>query len=204
MSRRCTSRVCDTSVVTIKPPSPVYLGPAAHTSGTGNKPIDRIVIHLTVSRCAVGEARKTAEYFRDPDSGGSAHYVVDPGEVVQCVYDDVIAWHAPPNKGSLGVELCDALVSPAWDRAHARRWNDTPHARMLHRAAGLVARLGLAYDVPLRHLSDLRLASHGRGIVGHAQVSRTFGQSSHWDPGPSFPWDSFMSQVWDHAKTLEE
>ena len=36
------------------PPAPPYLGPVAHSSGTGNKPINRIVIHCTVSACAVG------------------------------------------------------------------------------------------------------------------------------------------------------
>lgn len=178
-----------------RPPSPVYLGPAAHDSGPGNKPIRRIVIHCTVSPCVEGQARRTAAWFRDPDSKGSAHYVVDPGEVVQVVLDGVIAWHAPPNDGSIGVELCDALVSPEWDRAHADRWGDRDHVRMLRRASRVVARLALAYDVPIRRLDDDDLRAGHRGITGHANVSRAFGESSHWDPGPSFPWADFMDRV---------
>src|SRR5690349_17271161 len=88
-------------------PAPPYLGPAAHTSEGDNRPINRIVIHSTVSPCEPGGARKIAAYFRGRGSGGSAHYVVDPGEVVQVVYDGVIAWHAPPNAHSLGIEMCD-------------------------------------------------------------------------------------------------
>lgn len=183
------------AAMSFRPPTPVYLGPAAHDSGPGNKPIRRVVIHCTVSPCQEGQARKTAAYFQDPDSGGSAHYIVDPGEVVQSVLDDTIAWHAPPNQHSIGVELCDALVSLSWDRRNPERWEDENHDRMLTRAARLVARLCLAYDVPVRHLTDEALVADQRGIVGHAQVSRAFHQSGHWDPGVTFPWVDFMARV---------
>lgn len=179
----------------IRPPSPIYLGPAAHDSGPGNKPIRRIVIHCTVSPCVEGQARRTAAWFRDPDSRGSAHYVVDPGEVVQVVFDSVIAWHAPPNPHSIGVELCDALVSPEWDRAHRDRWQDANHVRMLRRASRLTARLALAYGVPIRRLTVDDLKAGREGICGHVDVSRAFGQSSHWDPGAMFPWRDFMQRV---------
>ncbi len=187
----------------IRPPSPVYLGPAAHDSGPGNKPIQRIVMHCTVSPCVEGQARRTAAWFRDPDSRGSAHYVVDPGEVVQVVFDSVIAWHAPPNDGSIGVELCDALVSPEWDRAHAARWRDENHTRMLRRASRLVARLALAYDVPIVRRSADDLRAGRRGITGHVDVSRAFGQSSHWDPGVTFPWRDFMQRVENRAEKIK-
>lgn len=189
---------------TFAPPSPPYLGPAAHDSGPGNRPISRIVIHCTVSPCVPGQARRTAEWFRNPASGGSAHYVVDPAEVVQVVYDGVIAWHAPPNPHSIGVELCDALVSPAWDRAHRNRWTDRNHTRMLRRAARIVARLALAYDVPIERLDETDLKAGRRGLCGHVDVSRAFGQSSHWDPGPAFPWPEFLRLVHKRAAKMRK
>lgn len=188
--------------MTIHPPSPPYLGPAAHDSGPGNKPVERIVIHCTVSPCVEGQARRTAAWFRDPDSQGSAHYVVDPGEVVQVVLDGTIAWHAPPNRHSIGVELCDALLSPEWDRKHAARWRDDNHRRMLRRASRVVARLALAYDVPIRRLDADDLRAGQRGITGHVDVSRAWGQSSHWDPGTTFPWADFMERVQNRADKI--
>jgi N-acetyl-anhydromuramyl-L-alanine amidase AmpD len=172
-----------------KPPAPPYLGPAAHVSAGDNKPIRRIVIHGTVSPCRTGQARATARYFRSPAAGGSAQYVVDPGEVIQCVYDGQIAQHAPPNAHSLGVELCDPQTGPA------DRWDDRDHRAMLILAAHLVAQLCLAYDVPIRKLTvaDLRAGHHG--ICGHVDVSRAFKQSTHTDPGTGFPWKRFISQV---------
>lgn len=188
----------------IEPPAPKYLGPAAHTSPGHNRPIRRIVIHCTVSPCEPGGARKTAAYFRSQQAGGSAHYVHDPDESVQVVFDDVIAWHAPPNPHSIGHELCDALVSREWDLAHADRWFDDSHQKMLKRAARIVARQCLAEGVPIVRLSVADLEAGRRGICGHDDVSEAFGQSSHWDPGPSFPWDHFMALVNDAAHKIKE
>jgi len=184
-------------------PSPAYLGPAVHTSGEHNKPIHRIVVHCTVSPCVAGGARATAAYFRTEKAGGSAHYVVDPGEVVQAVYDSWIAWHAPPNPNSLGVELCDDLKNPAWDKANAHRWEDDDHSATLRRGARLVAELCLAYGVPAVRLTTADVKAGKRGICGHVDVSRAFGESSHWDPGAAFPWDRFMGLVQGEVKNLK-
>lgn len=170
-------------------PSPVYLGPAAHTSAGHNKPIDRVVIHATVSPCKPGGARDIAAYFRSPKSGGSAHYVVDPGEVVQVVHDDTVAWHAPPNPHSIGNELC---FMPT--RVPVGFWLLPRARRMLRRAAVLTAQQCLAFDVPAVRLSAADLRAGKRGICGHVNVSRAFGQSTHWDPGV-FPWRTFMRMV---------
>jgi hypothetical protein len=189
-------------------PDPVYLGPAAHTSFGHNKPITRIVIHATVSPCVPGGARAIAAYFRSPKAGGSAHYVVDPAEVVQVVFDDTIAWHAPPNQHSLGIEMCDYPSSTAldhWERnpdvdvqhgtaKNPLRWLEKNHRKMLRRTAGLTAELCLAYGVPARFLSPEQLVDGQHGITTHANVSKAFHESTHWDPG-LWPKRAFMREV---------
>lgn len=182
----------------IKPPNPPYLGPAANHSGSGNKPIHRIVIHSTVSPCEPGGARNIAAYFRSESAGGSAHYVVDPAETVQSVYDGVIAWHAPPNSHSIGIEMCDYPSASS-----AKRWRDGNHRRMLRRVARLTARLCLAYDVPIRFLSPADLKAGKHGITTHSNVSRAFRQSSHWDPG-AWPRRAFMRQVQAAARDIQD
>jgi N-acetyl-anhydromuramyl-L-alanine amidase AmpD len=174
---------------TFESPNPPYVGPAAHTSAGANKPVRRIVVHCTVSPCEPGGARNIGAYFRSAAANGSAHYVVDPRETVQCVYDGIIAWHAPPNQYSIGVELCDPM------KGKAARWADENHHAMLRRAANLVAALCLAYDIPVRKLDAADLRAGRLGIVGHDDVSEAFRQSSHWDPGPAFPWPMFMTLV---------
>lgn len=173
-------------------PSPPYVGPG-RDSGSGNKPIHRIVIHGTVSPCERGGARKIAAYFRSGNARGSAHYVVDPGEVVQVVYDSKVAWHAPPNSNSIGVELCD-LVGGSTGALPMSRWLDDDHQAMLKKAARLVAELCLAYDVPPRMRGPRGLRAGNHGLCEHDDVSDAWNQSSHWDVG-NFPRVRFARMV---------
>ncbi|MGI5493780.1 peptidoglycan recognition protein family protein [Microtetraspora malaysiensis] len=157
--------------------------------------VTRIVIHATVSPCVRGGAQAVARYFQSRGAGGSAHYVVDPGEVVRCVTEDVVAYHAPPNTGTIGVELCDPQKGPA------SRWKDDDHEAMLVRAARLVRQIAARWDVPLRRLSVAEVRAGKRGICGHVDVSKAFGQTDHTDPGDGFPWNRFMELVLDEEPT---
>lgn len=179
------------------PPSPPYLGPAAHHGADTNKPIHRIVIHETQSKCEAGAARATAAYFRSTDRDASAHYVVDPIEVVQVVYDSTQAYHAPPNQHSIGIELCG--FSSTTDLA---RWFTPPRKAMTQLAVELVAQLCLAYDVPPYYRSARALRAGRRGITTHAQVSEAWHETSHWDPGV-WPRVRFMRRVRRHIKAIK-
>ena len=195
----------------VQAPAPPYLGPPAHFSPGDNKPIHRVVIHSTVSDCKPGGARATAAYFRSQGAGGSAHYAVDPGEVVQAAYDSVVAWHAPPNQHSLGIEMCDRPGPvpddpPGSARRKALRrswrWVQPSQRAMLDRTARLTAQLCLAYDVPIQWIGVERLRAGERGITSHANVSQAWHQSTHWDPG-WWPRRRFMRLVRAHAKELQ-
>ena len=61
---------------------------------------------------------------------------------------------------------------------------------MLHRAARLVAELCLAYDVPAKKLSAGQLKAGQNGLCGHADVRDAWGETTHWDPGPTSPGSS--------------
>lgn len=194
-----------------KAPAPPYVGPPAHDSGDNNKPIDRVVIHSTVSACVPGGARQIGGvYFRSQSAGGSAHYVVDPKEVVQAAYDSVVCWHAPPNQHSLGIEMCDTPGplpgdSPGTARYRALkkswRWAKPEQQALLRRTARLTAELCLAYNLPLRFLSPADLLAGKRGITTHANVSKAWGESTHWDPG-FWPRRRFMRLVRKYAAEI--
>jgi hypothetical protein len=180
--------------VTYPPPAPPYVGPPYRKSPGDNKPIRRIVLHGTVSPTERGGARNIARYFRSSAAGGSAHYCVDPGEVVQTAYDSVIAWHAPPNGNSIGIELCDMVGDKHGKPLPLSRWNEANHAAMLQLAARLTAELCLAYDVPVRMVGPVGLKAGKQGICEHSDVSQAFKQSSHWDLG-MFPRRRFIRMV---------
>lgn len=192
-------------------PSPTYLGPPKRHSGTNNKPIKRVVIHSAVMPCEPGRARQLARMNREGSGGGSWHYAVDPDETVQCSYDSVVCWHAPPNQNSIGIEMADwpaPLPAPEgssrWKALRLRwRWTGRNHRRMLGRTARLTAELCLAYDLPIRFLSPADLRAGKRGITTHANVSKAWGQSTHWDPG-YWPRFGFMTMVRAHAARIRK
>jgi N-acetyl-anhydromuramyl-L-alanine amidase AmpD len=162
---------------------------AAKHGPDANLPVTRIVIHGTVSPCRAGQARATAAYFQTVKRSASAHYVVDPGEVVQCVSEATIAYHAPPNAHSIGVELCDPQTGDA------ARWDDANHEAMLVRAAGLVRALAAKHNIPIVKLGPAQLLAGAHGICGHVDVTNAWHQTTHVDPGPDFPWAHFLTLV---------
>lgn len=178
--------------------------PAANTSAGSNLPIDRIVVHGTVSRTFVGGALSVARYFADPNAGGSAHVIVDPATAVRSVPDRVVAWHAPPNPRSLGLEFCDlvlwnqdkgrtaAYYDPrlATPQLFAARWQRPEWQSMLRLGAQVVRDWADTYKVPLTRIQAPLTGN--RGVCGHIDVSLTWRQTNHSDPGPDFPWGQFM------------
>lgn len=167
---------------------PYIPGYPGHTSGT-QKTVNRIVIHGTVSPTVKGGARSVARYFQSSGAGGSAHYIVDPGEVVRCYSESTICWHAPPNAGSIGIELCDPQAGSS------SRWSNVAHEAMLKLAAKLTREVAARHGVPLRRLSVADLKAGRKGICGHVDVSNAFRQTNHTDPGAGFPWAHFMQLV---------
>lgn len=172
-------------------------------SGENNHPINRVVIHSAVMRCEVGAARRLATWNTTGATGGSWHFAVDPAETIRCSWSRYVCHHAPPNKGSLGIEMADwpAPVPGVKGRAlnalrKTWRWNTYPHRKMLARTAVLTAELCLKYDLPPVFLTPADLRAGRRGITTHANVSAAFGQSSHWDPG-FWPRRRFMLMVRD-------
>jgi N-acetyl-anhydromuramyl-L-alanine amidase AmpD len=168
--------------------SPPFI--AARWHGGPQQTINRIVIHGTVSPCQTGGARAVARFFATETNQTSAHYVVDPDEVIQCVGDHTIAWHDGVNTCSIGVELCDPVDGPA------ARWQDQPHRNMLARAATLVRYLCDAYTVPRVKLSAAQVRAGQRGICGHVDIRDAWpAATTHYDPGTAFPWNQFMQLV---------
>jgi len=178
-----------------KPPAPPYI-PAKHTGGRQDR-IDRIVMHGTVSNTECGGALAIARYFLNPSYVSSAHYVVDPCNEYQCVYDHTIAWHDGTNTNSIGVELCDLVEGPL------ERWDGAEHSAMLERAADLVRQLCEAYGIAKRKLTPAQIRAGEKGICGHDDMRDAFpGSTSHWDPG-AFPWDRFIALINNTSDTEE-
>jgi N-acetyl-anhydromuramyl-L-alanine amidase AmpD len=150
-----------------------------------------IVIHDMEAGEVKGTARSVAGRFgSDHAPQASAHYCVDRDEIIQCVRDEDTAWHAPGcNADGIGIEHAGMA------KQSRRDWTDPYSARMLVRSAKLTATLCRKHGIPPVHLTNEELRAGKKGIVGHVQVSAVYKRSDHWDPGPNFPWDVYLTSV---------
>ena len=147
----------------------VPASPANYSSRpSGIDSIDQVVIHTTE-----GSYDGAISWFRDASSEVSAHYVIrkSDGEVTQMVSDHQRAWHAGPANGrSIGIEHEGALIN-------ASTWT----APLLESSARLSAWLSETYEIPIDR-------AH---FIAHSEVAG----SNHADPGPHFPWSTYLEMV---------
>jgi len=177
--------------------------PAKHYSRLNPKRdrVDFVVIHSAETPERPNTAQSLANYFANPrqmrdgklvEVKASAHYSVDSRNVVQHVDETDAAWHVRTkgwNARSVGIELAG--------RASQTRseWLDEYGMTMLPRAARLVATVCDRWNIPIEYLTGEQLSDGSRGVTGHADLTRQFGEDTHTDPGEGFPWPGFMAMV---------
>jgi N-acetyl-anhydromuramyl-L-alanine amidase AmpD len=157
---------------------------------TPGRTLDVVVMHTMEIAERPDAATICARWFATPVSKVSAHYCVDAQAVIQCVREKDVAWHARGgNTHSIGVELA------GFARQTARDWEDAYSTRVLSHASALVADVCGRRRIPVRWLIADDLLAGRRGITGHAEVSKAYRKSDHWDPGPAFPVERFLDLV---------
>jgi hypothetical protein len=154
-------------------------------------PIEVIVIHDMEYPERLDTAEAVAKWFAGSTAPrASTHYNMDSDTVVQSVYDSDTAWCAPgANANGLHFEHA------GYAKQTRDQWLDEYGKKMIEISARLVAQKCLKYRIPVLRLSVTQLRNGEKGIVGHWDVSNAFHKSSHYDPGPNFPWDYYLSRV---------
>jgi len=171
---------------------------AKHYTKAFRTRIDWIVIHATGGPETPRRSDATAAMFARGEREASAHYVVDPAQVVQCVRETDIAWGAQGgNRYGVHVELCG--------RADQTRdqWQDEASAAELRLAATLIADIASRHAIPVRMLTAPDFAANERGIIGHSTIVKATGKGCHTDPGPGFPWADFIEMIDGEMEMLE-
>lgn len=133
-----------------------------------------------------------APKFPAPET--SAHYAVDSDSIVQMVKDRDVAWHAKgANRFGIGIEHAGKA------KQTREQWLDAFSGPMLLISAELCAALCNLYVIPRVFVDAADLLKGEAGITTHAEVTKAFRQSTHTDPGPSFPLDWYLDRVNDLA-----
>ncbi|HMJ52024.1 MAG TPA: N-acetylmuramoyl-L-alanine amidase [Polyangiaceae bacterium] len=163
------------------------------TKGRYGSPVTLVVLHTMENAEKPMAARAVAQWFAgDTAPQASAHFCVDALEIVQCVAESDSAWAAPgANRNGLHIEHAGRAGQSTQD------WSDAFSEAMLRRSAALCADLCRRHGIPIKRLSAAEVRAGARGICGHIDVTIAFPdrKGTHWDPGPNFPWASYLELV---------
>lgn len=162
-----------------------------HYYSTRDRRLRLIVMHTMESPEAGDTAESVAAWFAGPTSPvASAHACIDNDSIVLCLPPSATAFAAPGcNADGYQIELAGRAGQGA------AGWADAYSQAELRLAAAHARSIAQSAGIPLVHLTDAQLAAGAAGFVGHDQVSRVYNRSDHTDPGPTFPWDQYMSLV---------
>lgn len=180
--------------------------------GTGNRwsyqaeNVDRrvVIVHTSEQAEDVNQADDADQLMRALARAGTAgcpqcygagyHAVTD---ILPVGYHQIAPWHARTNSvpplNSRGLHVC----IPERVAYTKGQWLSSGHLQV---AAKFLRDAHDTYGIPFVRLTaaDMRghLDSQGhyngpKGYCGHHDVSLAFGQSTHTDPDPNFPWDVF-------------
>jgi N-acetylmuramoyl-L-alanine amidase/Putative peptidoglycan binding domain len=163
---------------------PIKELPARYWRWANRKTVDVIVVHSAEIGEFWSSAEAVASYFHmGPPKPVSSHLVVDVDSIVRCVPDEHIAFHAPPNELSIGIEQA------GYAKQTRDEWLDPYGLKMLRLVARLIRVESERWSIPLVWLSPDELRLGGRGLCTHNDVRLAFGQTTHVDPGPNYPKD---------------
>jgi N-acetyl-anhydromuramyl-L-alanine amidase AmpD len=117
--------------------------------------------------------------------------VCDSDSIVQCVPDDRRSWAAGTKGNDLGihVELCGRA------KQTAAEWLDPVSLAGLRLASRLVATLCKRHGLPRQFVTAEELVRGVKGITTHDEIRKAWKQTTHTDPGASFPMAEFMRAV---------
>lgn len=165
---------------------------------SGTRPtsaIKWIVVHSTET--SPGSAKNVSSYFASSSAQASTHLVVDDYECYRGLDNYDVPWGAPgANYAGFHIEH---VGYAKWTRAE---W--LSHSNTLRRGAYKTALHCLAWGIPLRWVGKYGLKLGRKGITTHKDCSDAFsGGDGHWDPGPNFPKDTYLSYVKQYAASIK-
>lgn len=161
-----------------------------------------IVIHTMESPEKPGTARAVANWFASAGAPqASAHACIGPDEIVLCVYEKDVAWAAPgANRDGYHIEHAGRAAQSDAD------WADAASVATLAISAAHAADVAHRYGIPVQRLTVAQVADGvTKGFCGHVDVTAAFPKlhGSHTDPGPHFPWESYIEQVTGSLAVIE-
>lgn len=164
-------------------------GYAAGPPGNNRKPLG-VVVHSTESDQRIGPTdRHGVIDFLADTRGLSVPVVIDDESMTEMVPRPYCGFHALGIHYAHGIEQ---IGRANWSRA---QW-------LMHR--NTIERTGKECAWFLAEVMGLPVTDRTlkRFVIGHVNDDRFGGTSTHYDPGPNYPWDVLRGAAMDHARVV--
>lgn len=156
--------------------------------------INHICIHVTVN--APGTPCENVANYQINSETGSYHQLTDTNaRVLVENTDDWNVWAAGPTSNWSGLHRSFLM------RGSETRDQWLKYEAMLRAGAYEDAKWAKAYNIPPVKLSAAELRAGKRGFVGHSDTAAAWRETDHTDPGPGFPWDTYLGYVREYMGT---
>jgi N-acetylmuramoyl-L-alanine amidase len=147
-------------------------------------------------------AEGLAAFIRSPATDGnvaSYQVIFDTDRVLEIMPPEMRANHAG-GANDKGVGGC----VPGRAEQTRAQWLDATTAQYLEQGCQWAADMCHRYDIPPVQINPGQMQAGVKGIVDHNTVRLAFGQTTHTDCGPNFPWDVVMPRIAELVKGGED
>lgn len=159
-------------------------GAVLHTSESGDGSASSLVRML--SRPGDRPLGNTGRRY-----GSGYHAVTDgAGGYVSIADAQAGPYHAPPVNKTMW-----AICLPGRAAQTRTEWLDALSLNHIRGAAKFLVEKSQIDGFPLVRLTVSELLAGDRGYCDHGDIANAWGQTSHWDVGPGFPWDVLAAEI---------
>jgi hypothetical protein len=170
----------------------------AHPTRTGLVRSTAQIVGICVHTSEGGEGPNSAENLaaftaspRTASNLASYHAIADTDKVILTVPDGRQAYSAGGGNRTY-LHIC----IPGRVSQTREQWLDDVSRAAIRQVAEYIVEKGRQYNIPFHKLTVAEVqGGRARGYCGHRDISWAFGQSTHTDPYPNFPWDVLEADI---------
>lgn len=133
-----------------------------------------------------------AIFCQDTSNEASYNLIIDKaGRTARSNDDEFAPWAAMPTGNDRLFHVC----LTGYAEFTADEWMARPD--QLDKLAEVLAVYGNFYRFDIEKISAADLRAGRKGVCGHDDISKAWGETDHWDPGPNF-----WRDPWTHVRNM--
>ena len=158
-----------------------------HTSESGDGSMQNLINIMATP------GTQTVPGSNPPRLFGSAYHAVADGTTGD--YVQLLPGSAGPYANGGANKFAWSICCPGRASQTRDEWLDPMSRGQIKAVAKFIVDKAKADGIPLERVSPPQMIDGAKGYCGHVDVTYTWHQSTHTDPGPNFPWDVLADDI---------